>query len=269
MCHKRLYKLQKEPSVLAKTRRTLVAASVLGGLAMVAYAAVPALAAADTQPPTSPTNNHVTGVTETTVSLAWNKSTDNVGVTEYDVFKQGQQVMKVGGTTLKATVTKLTPGTQYVFTIVARDQAGNSSQDSNEATSTTKASNDKTPPSVPGNLHSTAQTSSTVTLAWNASTDNTGGVGLAGYDVFQNGGADPVASTDTPGATVGSLKANTSFTFTVQARDLAGNRSAPSKAVTVKTKSGGGGIGAVTTVATDKDIPWGLAFLPYGDGIST
>jgi glucose/arabinose dehydrogenase len=251
-------------------RRTLVAASVLGGLALVAYAAVPALAAADTQPPTSPTNNHVTGVTETTISLAWNKSTDNVGVTEYDVFKQGQQVMKVSGTTLKATVTKLTPGTQYVFTIVARDKAGNSSQDSNEATTTTKASNDKTPPSVPGNLHSTAQTSSTVTLAWNASTDNAGGIGLAGYDVYQNGGgATPVASTDTPGATIGNLKANTTYTFMVRARDLANNRSAPSKPVTVKTKSGGGGIGAVTTVATDKDIPWGLAFLPNGDGIYT
>src|SRR5256714_4127900 len=164
MCHKRLYKLQKEPSVLAKTRRTLVAASVLGGLAMVAYAAVPAALAADTKPPTSPTNNHVTGVTETTVSLAWTKSTDNVGVTEYDVFKQGQQVMKVNGGTLAATVAKLTPGTQYVFTIVARDGAGNSSQDSNEAVATTKPSNDKTPPSGPGNLHPPANTAPTVTL---------------------------------------------------------------------------------------------------------
>src|SRR2546430_10919122 len=219
MCHKRLYKLQKEPSVLAKTRRTLVAASVLGGLAMVAYAAVPALAAADTQPPTSPKNNHVTGFTETTVSLAWTKSTDNVGVTEYDVFKQGQQIMKVSGTTLTATVAKLTPGTQYVFTIVARDAAGNSSQDSNEATATTKPSNDHTAPSVPGNLHSTGQTSSTVTLAWTASKDNTGGIGMAGYDVFQNGGATPVASTDTPGATVGNLNAYTSYTLTVRARE--------------------------------------------------
>ncbi|OLE26435.1 MAG: hypothetical protein AUG44_13030 [Actinobacteria bacterium 13_1_20CM_3_71_11] len=116
----------------------------MGGLALVAFAATPALAA-DTKPPTSPTNNHVTGVTETTVSLAWTKSTDNVGVTEYDVFKQGQQVMKVNGGTLAATVAKLTPGTQYVFTIVARDGAGNSSQDSNEAVATTKPSNDNWP----------------------------------------------------------------------------------------------------------------------------
>ena len=242
--------------------------SVLGALALVAAAATPALAA-DNTPPTKPTNNHVTAVTETTVSLAWNKSTDNVGVTEYDVFKQGQFMLKVGGTALKATVTKLTPGTQFVFTIVARDAAGNSSQDSNEATATTKPSNDHTPPSVPGNLRSPTQTGSTISLAWNASKDDTGGIGLGGYDVFMNGGKTPVASTDTPGVTVGNLAANTSFTFTVRARDLANNQSAPSKAVTVKTKAGGGGIGAVKTIATDNDIPWGLAFLPNGDGIYT
>jgi glucose/arabinose dehydrogenase len=260
--------------VAPKLRRTLVGASVLSGLALVAVAATPALAA-DNAPPTKPTNNHVTAVTETTVSLAWNKSTDNVGVTEYDVFKQGQFMLKVSGTTLKATVTKLTPGTQFVFTIVARDAAGNSSQDSNEAIATTKPSSDKTPPSVPGNLHSTAQTNSTVTLVWNASKDNTGGIGLAGYDVFQNGVSAPVASTDasTTTATVGNLAANTSFTFRVRARDLANNASALSAPVTVKTKNGGGGgsgnPGAVKTIANDPDVPWGLAFLPNGDGIYT
>jgi glucose/arabinose dehydrogenase len=274
-CHKRLDEFASSvpPTtegvyVAVKLRRTLVGISVLGGLALVAAVATPALAA-DTKPPTSPTNNHVTAFTETTVSLAWSRSTDNVGVTEYDVFKQGQQVMRVGGSTLTATVTRLTPGTQYVFTIVARDAAGNSSQDSNEATVTTKPSNDHTPPSVPTNLHSTGRTGSTVTLAWNASKDNAGGIGLAGYDVYVNGGATPVASTDTPGATVGNLKSNTSYTFTVRARDLANNRSAPSNAVTVKTNGGGGGIGAVTTIASDSDIPWGLAFLPNGDGIYT
>src|SRR6266545_3706895 len=209
--------------VVARLRRTLVGASVLGGLALVATVATPALAAPDTQPPTTPKNNHVTAFTETTVSLAWSRSTDNVGVTEYDVFKQGQQVMKVAGNMVAATVTKLTPGTEYVFTIVARNAAG----------------------------------------------DNAGGIGLAGYDVYLNGGTTPVASSDTPGVTVGNLTPNTTYTFTVRARDLANNRSGPSNTASARTHGGGGGIGAVTTIATDKDVPWGLAFLPNGDGIYT
>jgi glucose/arabinose dehydrogenase len=258
--------------VVPKLRRRLIVASALGALAVGAVATAGPALAADTRPPSPPTNNHVTGVTQTSVSLAWNKSTDNVGVAEYDVFKQGQQMVKVAGSKLTATVTGLTPGTQYVFTIVARDAAGNSSQDSNEAVATTKPSNDKTPPSAPTGLHSTAQTGSTITLVWNASTDNAGGIGVGGYDVFQNGAANnPVASTDasTRTATVGNLNANTSYSFTVRARDLAGNVSKPSNTATAKTKSGGGGIGAVTTIAADKDIPWGLAFLPNGDGIYT
>ena len=255
--------------MVPKLRRKLIVAGALG-VGLIA-SANPALAA-DTRPPSPPTNNHVTGVTETTVALAWNKSTDNVGVAEYDVFKQGQFMLKVSGTTLTATVTKLTPGTQYVFTIVARDAAGNSSQDSNEAVATTKPSNDHTPPSAPTGLHSTAQTASTITLVWNASTDNAGGIGLGGYDVFQNGGKTPVASTDasTRTASVGNLNASTTYTFQVRAHDLAGNVSNPSNTATAKTKAGGGGgVGAVTTIATDKDVPWGLAFLPNGDGIYT
>src|SRR6266545_4282439 len=128
---------------------------------------------------------------------------------------------------------------------------------------------DKTPPTVPTNLHSTGQTGTTITLAWNASRDNAGGIGLAGYDVYLNGGTTPVASSDTPGVTVGNLTPNTTYTFTVRARDLANNRSGPSNTASARTHGGGGGIGAVTTIATDKDVPWGLAFLPNGDGIYT
>ena len=258
--------------MVPKLRRKLIVAGALAALGVGLVASANPALAADTRPPSPPTNNHVTGVTETTVALAWNKSTDNVGVAEYDVFKQGQFMLKVSGTTLKATVTKLIPGTQYVFTIVARDAAGNSSQDSNEAVATTKPSNDHTPPSAPTGLHSTAQTASTITLVWNASTDNAGGIGLGGYDVFQNGGKTPVASTDasTRTASVGNLNASTTYTFQVRAHDLAGNVSNPSNTATAKTKAGGGGgVGAVTTIATDKDVPWGLAFLPNGDGIYT
>jgi chitinase len=46
---------------------------------------------------------------------------------------------------------------------------------------------DTTPPSVPANLRSPSQTTTSVALAWDASTDNTGGSGVAGYDVFRDG----------------------------------------------------------------------------------
>ncbi|MEV1248885.1 carbohydrate-binding protein [Nonomuraea sp. NPDC049750] len=88
-------------------------------------------------------------------------------------------------------------------------------------------------PSVPGNLHSTAKTSSSVSLAWDASTDNTG---VTGYDVY-NGTTLAITVTGTT-ATVSGLAAATAYTFTVKARDAAGNASDASNAVTETTGSG-------------------------------
>ncbi|MGV9383758.1 glycosyl hydrolase 2 galactose-binding domain-containing protein [Nonomuraea sp. NPDC003707] len=88
-------------------------------------------------------------------------------------------------------------------------------------------------PSVPGNLRTTGKTSSSVTLAWDASTDN---VGVTGYDVY-NGTALATTVTGTT-ATVSGLAAGTPYTFTVKAHDAAGNSSAPSNAVTETTGSG-------------------------------
>lgn len=89
---------------------------------------------------------------------------------------------------------------------------------------------DTTAPTTPGGLTSTGKTSSSVSLSWSASTDN---VGVTGYDVYQGG--TKVATSTTTGATVGGLAASTSYAFTVRARDLAGNTSAASNAVTVTT----------------------------------
>src|SRR5262249_56382692 len=88
-------------------------------------------------------------------------------------------------------------------------------------------------PSAPANLHSTGATSSSVSLAWSASTDN---VGVVGYDVF-NGSAKATSVTGTS-ATVSGLAACTAYTFTVKARDAAGNVSAASNAGTVSTTGG-------------------------------
>ncbi|AZP21540.1 fibronectin type III domain-containing protein [Streptomyces aquilus] len=89
----------------------------------------------DTQAPTAPTSLRSTAKTSSTVSLAWNASTDNVGVTAYDIYSGSNQVLSVSGTT--ATVSGLSAGTAYTFTVKARDAAGNTSAASNAVSVTT------------------------------------------------------------------------------------------------------------------------------------
>ncbi|WP_338017613.1 carbohydrate binding domain-containing protein [Streptomyces adustus] len=93
-------------------------------------------------------------------------------------------------------------------------------------------------PTAPTNLTSTGKTSSSVSLSWSASTDNTG---VTAYDVYS--GSNQVLSVSGTSATVGGLAASTSYTFTVKARDAAGNTSAASNAVSVTTSAGSGGTG--------------------------
>ncbi|MEV5899909.1 carbohydrate binding domain-containing protein [Streptomyces sp. NPDC052127] len=91
-------------------------------------------------------------------------------------------------------------------------------------------------PTAPGGLTSTGKTSSSVSLSWNAATDN---VGVMGYDVYS--GSAKVLTVSGTSATVSGLSASTGYTFTVKARDAAGNTSAASNSVSVTTNAGGGG----------------------------
>src|SRR5262245_34639858 len=83
----------------------------------------------DTQAPTIPTNLRVTATTSSSISLAWNGSTDNVAVTGYDVFRGGTLI----GTspTTSFTATGLASASTFTFTVRARDAAGNLSAASN------------------------------------------------------------------------------------------------------------------------------------------
>ncbi|MFC4906357.1 cellulose binding domain-containing protein [Actinomadura gamaensis] len=94
---------------------------------------------------------------------------------------------------------------------------------------------DTTPPSVPTGLTVSGATGTSLTVGWNASSDNTG---VTGYDLVRdNGSPTTVTGTST---TVTGLSPNTSYSFKVRARDAAGNVSAYSSAVTGKTTDGGG-----------------------------
>jgi chitodextrinase len=79
----------------------------------------------DTQPPTTPTNLRSTGKTSNSVSLAWNASTDNVGVTGYDIYRNNSRVGTVAGTSY--TDSGLVAANTYSYYVKAKDAAGNES----------------------------------------------------------------------------------------------------------------------------------------------
>ena len=131
---------------------------------------------ADKTPPTTPTNLFVTAITDNTVTLKWNPSTDNSGKFSYQV-----KVNKLNGTTSSLTqpvsqtqttytATYLLPNSSYSFTVYAVDGSGNRSGDSNSVNANTPLG-DTTPPSAPV-LQATALGPSQVQLTWTKSTDN-------------------------------------------------------------------------------------------------
>ncbi|WP_164821428.1 fibronectin type III domain-containing protein [Paenibacillus koleovorans] len=188
---------------------------------------------ADTTPPSAPTLSS-TGVTDTTVSLSWTASTDNIAVAGYDVYNGVTKANNslVSGSTY--TVTGLTQATSYTFTVKAVDTSNNASSASNSVTVTTATyvPPDTTPPSVPGNFRSTASTQTTLSLAWNASTDN---VAIAGYDIYLGG--TKVNVTPVTGTTylLTGIAADTTHSLYIKAVDTSGNSSAASSTISPRT----------------------------------
>ncbi|MFC0108480.1 PQQ-dependent sugar dehydrogenase [Kibdelosporangium aridum] len=90
----------------------------------------------DNQAPTVPGNLNSPRKTATTVDLAWTRSTDNVGVSGYEISRDDVQSGTADGSATSTTVVGLTAGTAYRFKIRARDAAGNVSAFSNEITVT-------------------------------------------------------------------------------------------------------------------------------------
>ena len=112
---------------------------------------------------------------------------------------------------------------------------------------------DTTAPTTPGTPTAAGVTATGATLSWAASTDS-GGSGLAGYNVYREQGAtDPLlGQSATNSITLTGLTASTQYQVYVRARDGAGNLSGNSPLVTFTTSTGGGGGGACrVTYATN------------------
>jgi chitodextrinase len=185
--------------------------------------------APDTQAPSVPTGLTAAAISTTQINLTWNASTDNVGVANYKIFQAGTLLGTVTGN--GASVTGLSPGTLYSFTVSACDAAGNCSTQSGSASATTIALPvDTQVPTVPTGLVATPSGTTQINLAWNASTDN---VGVTGYKVFQGGTLLGTVPSTT--ASVSGLSPATMYTFNVSACDAAANCSAQSASASAAT----------------------------------
>jgi cellulose 1,4-beta-cellobiosidase len=178
----------------------------------------------DTTPPSDPTQITYSGVSTNSISLSWTGATDNVAVVSYEVYIGSTLYTTV--TVPYITVSSLSAGTPYTFTIRARDAAGNRSSGSS-VTVLTSPGNDVIAPSTPANL-TWAADGGTVTLTWTPSTDN---VAVAGYELFY-GSFDLGFFSDTVLTLIG-FKPGVPYNFTVKAKDAVGNTSAASNQTTV------------------------------------
>lgn len=193
-------------------------------------ATFPAPVIPDTTPPGIPAGLSAVAASHTTVTLSWTASTDDTAVTGYEYRVNGGAAVDAGAG-VSGLVTGLTAATAYDFEVRAYDAAGNRSGWSTVATETTDAAPDVTAPTAPTGLTATATGSTTVGLAWTASTD---AVGVTGYEYRIDGGTAVDAGAGVT-ETVTSLSPSTAYTFEVRAYDAAGNRSAWSTVATETT----------------------------------
>jgi len=89
----------------------------------------------DTEMPTTPLSLIASNIAQTTLLLNWTASSDNVGVTGYEVYQGATNIGTVAGTS--ANITGLTANTAYTYYVKAKDAAGNVSSSSSVITVTT------------------------------------------------------------------------------------------------------------------------------------
>ncbi len=184
----------------------------------------------DAQPPTAPTGLTVTGSVGT-AALSWTASTDNVGVTGYNVYRSTTSGFTPSGSNLAGattatsfTNTGLAAGTYY-YLVTAQDAAGNTSNPSNQAPATVT-----TNITAPTNLVATGGLGSAV-LTWTAATDS---LGVTGYTVYRSttsgflpGSGNQIAQPTATTYTDTGLAAATYY-YLVTAHDAVGNVSGSS-----------------------------------------
>lgn len=184
----------------------------------------------DKTAPSAPSRLTATITTEHTIKLTWNHSSDNVAVTGYDIYRDGVKIGAVSGLANSYRDVALQPGSAYRYIIKAHDAAGHSAA-SAALTASTKAL-DLLQPTKPYDLTVSDTGINTIDLSWSASSDN---LGVSGYLIYRD--AILIGVTGGTSFKDRDLRPNTTYTYTVKAKDHALQVSTASDAVQATTES--------------------------------
>ena len=183
----------------------------------------------DTEAPSVPSGLTVTNTTTYSIDLSWTASTDNIGVSSYDVYVDGN--LEASTSNINYTITGLSSNITYDLTVSARDIADNVSPQSAPLTVVTQE--DTEAPSVPMNIVISDETDVSFKITWDPSTDNTE---VIHYNIYiDNIFYDMI---NISSYTVYNLTASTTYSVTLEAVDGLNNTSAQSVPVNATTTDG-------------------------------
>ncbi|GAB2728363.1 fibronectin type III domain-containing protein [Streptomyces bullii] len=184
--------------------------------------------------PGAPTGVTAEAGSATSVHVMWNTVVADTGISRYEVYRGTTKVKDVPGSQHMVDVTRLRPSTVYVFTVRARDTEGRLGPRSREVRARTPAAgaSDRSAPTPPSAPRGRAVGSRAVQLSWTASKDDRG---VVSYDIHQGGAKIHSVGGGQTATVVTGLRAGTRYSFTVRARDAAGNVSPAGAAVRLTT----------------------------------
>ncbi len=188
--------------------------------------------------PVAPSGLVATAVSSSQIDLTWQDNSSNEsGFMVQRASSSGgpwTQIGIVGANVTSCAHTGLTASTTYFYRVCAYNTAGNSAF-SSVTSASTSAAPDTTAPSIPSGVIVTATSTSQVSVSWNVSTDS-GGSGLAGYQVYRND--TRVTTTTSTSYTDNGLSATSLYCYTIVAYDNAGNDSSASSQECATTPAG-------------------------------
>ena len=183
----------------------------------------------DTEAPSVPSGLTVTNTTTYSIDLSWTASTDNIGVSSYDVYVDGN--LEASTSNVNYTITGLSSNITYDLTVSARDIADNVSPQSAPLTVVTQE--DTEAPSVPMNIVISDETDVSFKITWDPSTDNTE---VIHYNIYIDNIFHDMINISS--YTIYELTASTTYSVTLEAVDGLNNTSAQSVPVNATTTDG-------------------------------